>query len=123
MMYIFVMVLNKTEFLDKILDKFTELGVTGGTLIDSTGMAKTILCDDKLPTVGGLSSIFDYCRPNNKTMFSIIENNEMLQKVQNVIQGEVCDFNEPGVGISFAIPIENVVGLPDENIIYNNKSN
>ena len=117
--YIFVMVLNQTEYLDEILDKLTELGVTGGTLLESRGMAETILCNDKVPTFGGLRRIFDYCRPENKTMFSIIEDEEKLAKVQKIIEGEVCDFNEPGVGISFTIPIEKVIGLPDKNILTN----
>lgn len=109
--YILILVLNEIEYLEDILNRFMELGVSGGTIIDSTGMAETILCNDKIPTVGGLRQLFEHCRPSNKTIFSIIENKEKLQKAQDIVQGEVCDFREPGVGVSFTIPIENVIGL------------
>ena len=100
------------ELLDDILNKFTELGIRGGTIIESTGMAETILCNDKVPTVGGLRSLFEYCRPGNKTIFTVIEDEETLKRAQEVIKGEICDFREPGVGVSFALPIQNVVGIP-----------
>lgn len=110
--YILFMVLNKVEYLDDILNKLTELGITGGTIIDSTGMAESILCDEKIPTVGGLRALFEYCREGNKTIFTVIENKEKLEQAQEVIKGEICDFRDPGVGVSFAIPIQNTVGIP-----------
>lgn len=109
--YIFVLVLNQVEYLEEILERFVELGVSGGTIIDSTGMAQTVFCNDNVPIVGGLSKIFDYCRPNNKTIFSIIEDKEKLEQIKNVIRGEICDVDNPGIGVSFSIPIENVIGL------------
>ena len=114
--YILVMVLNKEEYLDDILDKLAELGVTGGTIIDSTGMAEQLFCNERIPIVGGLRQIFEQCRTSNKTLFSIIENKETLNKAQKVVQGEICDFNDPGIGISFSVPVENVIGIPTDNL-------
>lgn len=38
----FILVLNKTEKLNDILEKFVEIGVTGATIIDSQGMGSSL---------------------------------------------------------------------------------
>ena len=115
LIYILVVVLNETDCFEKIISKFSELGVSGGTIIDSKGMAETILCNDKIPTFGGLRQIFEHCRPSNKTIFSIIESKSKLNEVQKGLL-ETCDFTNPGIGIIFAVPIENAIGIASENL-------
>ena len=40
-MRLLVVVLNKTEYLEEVLEAFLELGVSGATLINSVGMGST----------------------------------------------------------------------------------
>lgn len=110
-----VLVLNKEEeHLERILERFVEIGIRGATIIDSTGMGQTLACHNNLPIFGGLRRLFENCRPGNKTVFSVIDNEERLQKAKTVVQEEIGDFTEPGVGILFTIPVNNVLGLAQD---------
>ena len=44
-MQLVVLVLNKTECLEELLEKFVEINVKGATIIESSGMAKALYND------------------------------------------------------------------------------
>ena len=73
-MNVLVIVLNKTEYLNEILDAFVEIGLTGATIIDSQGMgsAMTEVENTDEPFYGVLKTMFDDSRPYNKTIFTVI---------------------------------------------------
>ncbi|OWZ85028.1 hypothetical protein [Natranaerobius trueperi] len=104
--------MNKEEYLDEILESFLENEIPGGTIIDSNGMGSVLYCHNKLPTVGGIRQlIFNQCRNHNKVILSVIDSEQKLERALELLQGEIVDFNEPGVGIHFSFPIDNVTGL------------
>jgi len=113
--YLLVFVLNQVEFLDKILVRFLDIGISGATIIDSTGMGRTLTHNHDVPIFGGLGKMFENCHPNNKTIFSVIKTEKALQEATKVIEEEVGDINDLGVGILFTIPLHSVVGLPKNN--------
>jgi len=113
--YLLVLVLNKVEFTDRILARFLQIGISGATIIDTTGMGRTLMYNDNIPIFGGLNRIFQNCRPINKTIFSVINDKDMLQKAIRVIKEEVGDLDKPGEGILFTLPIDYVMGLTQNN--------
>ena len=82
-------VLNKVESLNEILSGFVEVGVRGATVLDSQGMANLI--------VSGL--------PYNKTIFTVLENEDMVEQAVAVVQNVIGDVPKPGVGFMFSLPI------------------
>ncbi|MFQ6083832.1 MAG: P-II family nitrogen regulator [Candidatus Aminicenantia bacterium] len=110
-MKLLVVVLNKVEKLEEILEGFIEIGITGATLIDSVGMGHII--SEEVPIFAGLRFMFAGEKPYNKTILSVIKE----EKVEPALQllGKILgDLNERGKGIVFVLPIEKVVGFKPE---------
>jgi len=113
-MNILFLVLNETEYLDDILSAFVEVGVKGATILDSQGMASAICCNEsrQIPLFGSLKSFLDSSRPYNKTVFTVIETEELLEKAINAINNVIGDICKPGIGVMFTVPVGNIYGLP-----------
>ncbi|NMD32901.1 MAG: hypothetical protein GYA84_02800, partial [Firmicutes bacterium] len=82
---------------------------------DSTGMGRTLVqADHDAPVLAGLRSVFQYSRPENKTIFSVVKTKEKLEKARAVVE-ELLGDSQPGTGISFTLQLFDVTGLPDED--------
>lgn len=103
------LVLNKTEYLDEILDLFLKVGVKGATILDSQGMGRTIGESDHI--FAPIRNLLDGARPYNNTIFTVIENENVLKAVIKGVQNILGDISDPGVGIMFTMPLGNVYGM------------
>ncbi len=110
-MYLLVLVLNKHEHVNAILERFLEIGITGATLVDSRGMGREILeCES--PVVGGLRKlIYEQCHPNNITIFSLVHDEETIDRATDEIEKIAGDLDRPGAGVLFVLPVIRVKGL------------
>jgi nitrogen regulatory protein P-II 1 len=111
-MEMLVIVLNHTEELERVLEGLLEAGVRGATIIESSGMGRT-LCT-KVPLFGGIRNLFDDCRPNNVTIFSVIKDKTKLQRAMDSVKKIVGDLEQPGAGFMFVVPVTEAYGFaPD----------
>ena len=112
-MNVLFIVLNEIEYLDEILDSFVEIGVRGATILDSQGMGSVITNSGggREPFFGAIRSFLDNSRPYNKTIFTVIEDEELLLKAVHTVKGIVGDITKPGVGMMFTLPVKNVYGM------------
>jgi nitrogen regulatory protein P-II 1 len=111
-MHLLVIVLNKEEFLDNVLEAFIEAGITGATIVDSVGMGQTLAYH--IPIFAGLRRSIktsDY----NKMIFSVVQNDQTLQEVIKLVE-EVIDFSIPGTGLLFVVPLSLVKGFRKEEL-------
>ncbi|MFO8191382.1 MAG: hypothetical protein R6U08_01190 [Bacillota bacterium] len=114
-MYLILFVLNKEEYLNKIMEKFLAIGISGATILTSKGMGRTFLDNTEYPIVGGLRKlIYHQSRPNNLTIFSLVEDSEKAAEAAAVVEEIVGDLKEPGRGIFTSIPVGTVKGFPKE---------
>ena len=104
------LVLNKVECLDDLLVKLAEAGVGGGTIIDSTGMARVIGDHEDLNLLGTLRMLLDPQRRESKTLFFVLHE-EQAALVRRIINEAVGGLNHPDTGILFGVPIAFVEGL------------
>lgn len=109
-MNVLFIVLNEVEYLDQIMETFMEIGVKGATILDSQGMGRA-LSEVSTPMFGALRHYFDNSRPYNKTIFTVIEDEELLNKAINSVKSILGDITKPGVGLLFTLPVANVYGL------------
>ncbi|OIP13554.1 MAG: hypothetical protein COS15_04360 [Caldiserica bacterium CG02_land_8_20_14_3_00_36_38] len=112
MAYLLVVVLNKTEKVNKILQRFLEADVRGATIIDSIGMGRTLI--PEINTFATILEVFNVGRsryPENKTIFTIIREEKTLKDAQRVVNEELDNFKEPGTGIMFVVPVTEFTGL------------
>lgn len=114
-MYALFIVLNQVDYLDEILEKFVEVGVRGATVLDSQGMAGAIVHGGgNLPLFGSLKHLMDGARAYNKTIFSVLESEEMVEKATTAVQGVLDDLPADGLGFMFSVPIGKVYCMSRE---------
>ncbi len=110
-MKLLVLLLNKVEKLEEVLEGFVEIGVTGATVLDSVGMGH-ILCEE-VPIFAGLRFMFAGAKPHNKTILSVIKD-EKEEEVIRLLKKILGDMNQPGTGIVFTFSLDRVEGLMPE---------
>jgi len=107
-MHLLILVLNKEEHLEEILEVLIELDVHGATIIDSIGMGRILAHD--IPIFAGFRNLMQESRPGNKTIFTIVDENKIPRIEQGIEQ--ICgSLDEPGVGILVTIPVGTVKGV------------
>lgn len=112
-MKLLVLILNKTSYLEDILHKFNTIGIKGATVIDSMGVGRTIAdhTHTSFAMMYSLRKVIDGGRPYNKTILSVIDD-ELVEPAIKGVNEILGDLHQPGMGILFTVPLDNVVGLP-----------
>ncbi len=108
-----IIVLNREEHLDELLEAFVEIDVRGATVIDSVGMGQIIAQD--IPIFGGLRSLMTGTRPYNKTIFTVVDAGK-IEIIADVLEQVCGSLDEPGTGLMFSLPVEFVKGLPEKSL-------
>ncbi|MDH3457988.1 MAG: hypothetical protein OER90_14210 [Gemmatimonadota bacterium] len=108
-MELLVCVVNREEHLEGVLTGLVKLGV-GATVISSKGMGR--LMSREMPVLAGLQSVIDAARPENSTVFSVIEDHKLAAAL--AVVRDVCGGLEPpGTGIVFTVPVSHAYGLAE----------
>ncbi len=104
-----VIVLNEVDYLNDILSGFVDIGVSGATVLDSQGMGSIIVNDGKkgIPLFGYLKTLLEDALPYNKTIFTVLENDELVKKAVALVQDVLGDVSDSNVGFMFTVPIGN----------------
>lgn len=116
-MHALILVLNETEYLEDILNNLMTIGVKGATILESQGMGSAIMTGDFASSsrFGVLKTAFDRERPYNKTIFAVIEDEELLHLAIKTIREVSGGLSKPGEGLLFTVPVGNVMGMaPDK---------
>jgi len=92
----------KTDITDKIVDAAKEAGATGATIVPARG---TGIHEAK--TFFGLS-----LEVQTDIILFLLEEH-LIQNVLETI-GRVGEFDKPGTGIAFVLPVEQVIGLESQ---------
>ena len=111
-MQMFMLVLNREECLEPILEEMLEKGIGGATILESTGMMR-VLNDDQnvdLPMLGLIRHFYNPERKTSKTMMTLIRD-EQLPVLMKIINDKTGGLNKPTTGIAFASPTTFVEGL------------
>lgn len=109
-MKLVVIVLNKVDVLDELLEDFVENGIHGATIINSTGMAQELFSHHDLHIFYSLRNMMDPERQENKTIYLVTEN-EKVEKIFEIADDVVGGFDHPNTGIFFSVPVDFVRGV------------
>ncbi len=115
-MYVLFVVLNEIDYLDDILSGFVESKISGATILDSQGMGSAIANsnNEDIPLFSTLRMLIGDTQPYSKTIFTVLENEVMVNKAVRVVQEVVSDIEANGIGIMFSVPIANVYPMKNE---------
>mgnify|MGYP001150787855 CR=1 FL=1 len=108
-MKLLVFILNNEEFLEEVLEAYVEAGVTGATILDSEGMGRFLAYE--VPLFAGFKEFMKGNKPYNKTILSVVRDDETVKQVRSIIDELVGGLDNPGTGIMFTVPVDWVSGL------------
>ena len=106
-MFMIMFVLDETTHLDEILDGWTKIGVTGATVVESTGLHRRLKHLPMRYSFG--SSPFE--EEGNISVFVVVEDEIMVQRCLQAIEQVVGDLNEPKTRVFTAWPITMSKGI------------
>ena len=108
-MKLMVLILNKTDVLDSLLEGLSAAGLGGATIIESSGLATTLSRLDSSFISSSIRAILSGSEDDNRTILSVIRNDQ-LEIARKVIYNTVGDLSSPNTGILFTVPIDFVEG-------------
>lgn len=109
-MQVIFVVLNKIECLDDLLARLKKAGVCGGTIVDSTGMVKSLDASDESYLLGSLRLFLDSPMPDSKTIFFIV-NDDQVDLIRKTVDDALGGIDNHNTGIMFGIPISFADGI------------
>jgi len=113
-MYMILFVLHDPNRLNEVLSAWNDNGVSGITILPSTGLKRlqesSGLRDD-LPLIPSLEDLVEHEESLNRTLMTIVPNDEMVEKVLEATQNLIGDLDLPNTGILAVIPLARVYGL------------
>lgn len=108
MRQLLVIVIDDEVLLVPILDRFYEEGIAGATVLDSMGMGHVMA--EHISIFARFADLTQDSERKNKTIFTIVENEEQLNRATKIIDEVVGDLDEPETGMWFAVPISKARG-------------
>ena len=113
-MFLILFVLHDTSKLEQILKCWSDAGVKGTTILLSTGfkrIGKSNILSEDIPLIFNLADILEHEEKTNRTLFSVVKDEETVDRVINVTQELIGDLNQPNTGILTVLPVSRAYGL------------
>jgi nitrogen regulatory protein PII len=111
-MYMILCVVHDPEKCQALLDAWKEAGVTGATILHSTGIGRLKgngMWDD-LPLFPGMDDLLEHEEYFNRTIFSILEGDEAVDQVVRATELVLGDLSLPDTGLLAVLPVLRVYG-------------
>lgn len=108
-MKLLVIILNKTDVLEYLLEGMSAAGIGGATIIQSSGLAMTLSKMNSSFLSASIRALLTAGEEDNRTILSVI-NDEQLDVARRVVYNTVGDLSQPNTGILFTVPLDFVEG-------------
>lgn len=92
----------KTDITNKIVDAAKEAGATGATIIPAHGTG-----------IREAKTFFGLSLEAQTDIIMFLLEESLIEKILETI-GRVGEFDKPGTGIAFVLPVEKVIGLESQ---------
>lgn len=113
-MFAIFFVLHDTNALNDVLSAWDEVGVSGVTILPSTGLKrmrqKGGLRDD-MPLIPSIDDLMEHVENTNRTLFTVVNDESMVDRVIAASQSVVGDLDLPNTGILVVLPVARAYGL------------
>jgi nitrogen regulatory protein P-II 1 len=112
-MYLILFVLDDPDKLEDLLNAWEKAGTGGATVLASTGLNRMLNSGirDDIPLMPGLDDFYKREEDFHRTLFTIVKDDDMLNKIVAATQSVVGDLNKPNTGILVVLPTAQVYGL------------
>ena len=115
-MYLLVCVLDNPSHLKAVLDGWTQAGVLGITVLDSTGVQRVQqrMSQEDVPLFMGFGRLLRTDQYSHNTLFAVVQDMDTVRQAVAATQAVTGDLAGPHTGILFALPVEAAWGLPKQ---------
>ena len=118
MNYLVVLIVNDIDDCPKILTAWEEAGVMGVTILESTGLGRIRRAGlrEDIPLMPSLHDMHQFGEVEHRTLLSVVDSQEMVDKMISTAQHIIGDLDEPHTGFLFVMPVTQTVGLGKHRI-------
>jgi nitrogen regulatory protein PII len=108
-----VLIVDDVEQCPDVLDAWEKAGVSGVTILMSTGLGRVRQAGlrDDIPLMPNLMDLFAQEEVQNRTLLSVVESQDMVDKMAAAAKEVLGDLEEPHTGFMFVIPVGQVYGF------------
>lgn len=112
-MFLIVLVVNDPYHCKELLNTWKEAGVPGATIIESLGLQRALkgVLRDNLPLMPSLEDIERGEESRNRTMFSVVQDQETVERVRMATEALLGSLEAEGTGFLFVVPVSKAFGL------------
>jgi nitrogen regulatory protein PII len=113
MYYLVVLIVNDPDDCPALLDAWDAAGVKGITILNSSGLGRLRNAGlrEDLPLIPSLEDLFQSEEVYHRLMMSVVESQEMVDKLVKVTYKITGDLDRPHSGFMFIVPVSQVFGL------------
>ena len=107
------LVLDNPALLNDVLEAWSEVGVRGITILESTGVhrVRSRASRQDAPFMLGFSRLLRTDQVGHYTLFAVVPNMEIVERLVDVTEAIVGDLSQPNTGVLFATPLLAAWGL------------
>jgi nitrogen regulatory protein PII len=113
MNYLVVLVVNDTEDVYPVLDAWEAVGVTGVTILESTGLGRIRRAGlrDDLPLMPSLADLLQDNEIHHRTLLSVVDSETLVDQMIAGAEAVTGTLDEAHTGFLFVVPVARVHGL------------
>jgi low affinity Fe/Cu permease len=116
-MHMLMFVLDNPDYLDEVLETWEGIGVTGVTIIESTGVTRYRNAQlVGTPLMAGINRLIQAREEGHYTLFTIVKGEHVVRQCIQAVENIVGNLLEPNTGVMAAWPLTIVKGIPDPKL-------
>jgi len=115
MAYLLVLIVDDIDKCPAIFDAWEEIGITGITILESTGLGrirKAFGYRDDLPLMPSIRNLLQSREEHHRTLLTLINEEALIDQAIAATESVLGPLEEPHKGIIFVLPVLRVVGIP-----------
>ncbi|SHJ97783.1 nitrogen regulatory protein P-II family [Desulfatibacillum alkenivorans DSM 16219] len=102
-MYLLIAVINNEQVLEDLVTGWIDMGITEATVAETTDLLQLI--SNNIPIFAGFRTMTTGGATHNKTIFTAVEDKELLDKATGFIQSLFRQTGKPSQGFYFVVPL------------------
>ena len=108
------LVLDNSALLNDVLEAWSDAGVRGVTILESTGVhrVRSRASTHDAPFMLGFSRLLRTDQVGHNTLFAVVRDMDIVERVVTSTEEVVGDLSQPNTGVLFAVPVAAAWGLP-----------
>jgi nitrogen regulatory protein PII len=107
------LIVNNPDNCPAVLEAWEALGLSGVTILESSGLGRMrrASMQDDFPLMPSLSDYFEGGEVHHRTLFSVVENEETVDRMIAAAQKVIGNLEEEHTGFLFVVPVNRVLGM------------